>query len=60
MSKQDLLNEATRINRKLSAAVDGELSLPTLYALLALAVHSAEQANVPKEQALAIFSGLFR
>jgi len=57
--KQELLNEAQRISSKLSAAVDGEQSIPTLYALLALAVHCSGQANVTKEQAVAIFSDLF-
>jgi len=59
MSKQELLIEARRISSKLSAVIDGEQSIPTLYALLALAVHCSMQANVSSNEALAIFSDVF-
>lgn len=59
MSKQELLIEARRISGKLSTAIDGEQSIPTLYALLALAVHCSAQACVPRDEALAIFSDIF-
>jgi hypothetical protein len=59
VSKQELLIEARRINSKLSAVIDGEQSVPALYALLALAVHCAAQSNVSRDDALAIFSDMF-
>ena len=59
MSKQELLNEANRISSKLSAAIDGEQSIPTLYALLALAVHCSTQARVSRDEALTLFGDIF-
>jgi hypothetical protein len=57
-NKREFLVEANRINAKLSATIDGEKSYPTLYALLALAVHCANESNVPNDEALSIFRKL--
>jgi hypothetical protein len=60
VSKQELLAEAQRINKKLSAVTDGEQSVPTLYALLALAAHCTREANVANDDAVAIFRDMLK
>jgi hypothetical protein len=55
IQKQEFLVEAWRINAKLAAVIDGEGSYPTLYALLALAVHCADKSNASSEEAVHLF-----
>ncbi len=45
LTRRELHEQATRINVKLARMLEGEPSLPSLYACLALAVHCAGQTS---------------